>query len=193
MSLQRVLPFAQSLLKNVIKPCDIVVDATIGNGHDTLFLAQLVGENGHVYGFDVQEAAIVNTWARLEAHQMAERVTLVHKSHGEVLTSIPAIHHSKVSAAIFNLGYLPGGDKQVITKSHSTILALEGLLDILAPHGLIILVIYHGHEGGVEERDNLLRYVTELDQKEFNVLQYQFINQQNSPPFLIALEKKLKK
>ena len=84
MKLQRILPFAKQLLQNSINTGDIVVDATVGNGHDTVFLAKTVGENGHVYGFDIQKQAISNTIERLKTEKLKERVTLVQQGHETV-------------------------------------------------------------------------------------------------------------
>lgn len=190
MKLEGILPFARSLLKKAVNSGDAVVDATIGNGHDTLFLAQLVEENGHVFGFDIQEKALINTSKRLTDANLLERVTLFHRGHEEISASIPTAFHGKITGAIFNLGYLPGGDKAVVTEADTTISALEQLIELLAPEGIIVLVIYHGHEEGAIERDRLLPYVQQLDQKKAHVLQYQFINQQNQPPFIIAIEKR---
>ncbi|PFN96431.1 16S rRNA (cytosine(1402)-N(4))-methyltransferase [Bacillus sp. AFS076308] len=190
MKMNRILPFAKSLLKKAVKPGDIVVDATLGNGHDTLFLAELVGELGKVYGFDVQQEAINATKKRLTEHHLTDRVSIFHAGHEQVFVKIPVEEHGKITGAIFNLGYLPGGDKNIVTHSETTISAIEQLLEIMAPEGIIVLVIYHGHEQGAVERDDLLHYCQKLDQKTAHVLQYQYINQQNNPPFIIAIEKR---
>lgn len=190
MKLEGILPFARTLLKRAIKCGDAVVDATIGNGHDTLFLAQLVGKNGQVFGFDVQEEALENTKRKLDSENLLDVVTLFHLGHEEVTNSIPADFHGKITGAIFNLGYLPGGDKAIVTHADTTISAIEQLIELLAPEGIIVLVIYHGHEEGAIERDQLLPFVEQLDQKKVHVLQYQFINQQNQPPFIVAIEKR---
>jgi 16S rRNA C1402 N4-methylase RsmH len=190
MKLERILPFARKLLELAVAPGDIAVDATLGNGHDTAFLAQLVGKNGTVYGFDIQEEAISATKLRLEEHKLQDRVVLFHKGHEHIISSIPQSDFGKIRGAIFNLGYLPGGDKSIVTKSDTTVSAITQLLEIMAPEGIIVLVIYHGHEEGIKERDDLIQFVTELDQKKAHVLQYQFINQVNAPPFIIAIEKK---
>ncbi len=177
--------------KSLSNPGDIAVDATLGNGHDTAFLAGLTGETGIVYGFDIQETAIASTKLRLEENGVIDRVVLFNKGHEHIMSSIPGKHHGRVSGAIFNLGYLPGGDKSIVTKSDTTISAIEQLLEIMTPEGIIVLVIYHGHPEGMEERDDLIRFVKDgLDQKKAHVLQYQFINQVNNPPFVIAIEKR---
>ncbi|MFC7787024.1 MAG: class I SAM-dependent methyltransferase [Bacillota bacterium] len=190
MKLDRILPFARELLERAVKPGDITIDATLGNGHDTLFLARLVGENGRVYGFDIQEEAIENTKEQLITHDLAHRVTLFHQGHETVMNVIPPLHHGKVTGAVFNLGYLPGGDKEIVTRPKTTILALNQILEMMAPEGILVLVIYHGHPEGAVERDYLLRYVERLDQNYVHVLRYQFINQLNNPPFIVALEKR---
>ncbi|MBP2241504.1 16S rRNA C1402 N4-methylase RsmH [Cytobacillus eiseniae] len=190
MKLDGILPFARQLVASALSPGDLAVDATIGNGHDTLFLAKLVGESGIVYGFDIQNEAIANTTKRLLNDNLLERVTLFHKGHEQLRNNIPEDHHGKIKAAIFNLGYLPGGNKSIVTTPVTTISAIEQLLEIMAPEGIIVLVIYHGHEEGALERDILLPFVKQIDQKAAHVLQYQFINQQNSPPFIIAIEKR---
>lgn len=190
MKFDRILPFAKNLLEKAVKSGDIVVDATIGNGHDVIFLAELVGENGRVYGFDVQEEAIQASKQRLTQNGMSNRIILIHEGHENLFNKIPSEHHGKVTGAIFNLGYLPGGDKTIVTKPETTIAAIEQLLEIMAHEGIIVLVIYHGHPGGDVERDSLLRYSQQIDQKSAHVLQYQFINQQNSPSFIVAIEKR---
>lgn len=190
MKLDGILPFARQLLEKALSPGDFAVDATLGNGHDTLFLARLIGESGMVYGFDIQEEAVLNTQKRLEDQQLADRVTLFHKGHENIINCVPQSQHGRIKAAIFNLGYLPGGDKSIVTTPSTTISAIEQLLEIMAPEGIIVLVIYHGHQEGEIERDALLPFVKQLEQKDVHVLQYQFINQQNNPPFIIAIEKR---
>ncbi len=190
MKLDGILPFARHLLIKAVSPGDIVVDATVGNGHDTVFLAELVGQSGFVYGFDIQEQALRKTKIRLEEKHDPKQVSLFHKGHEHLLSCIAESHHGHVSAAIFNLGYLPGGDKKIVTAPNTTISAIKQLLEIMAPEGIIVLVIYHGHDEGAVERDELLKYVMQLDQKKAHVLQYQFTNQQNNPPFIIAIEKR---
>ncbi|WP_078544436.1 tRNA (mnm(5)s(2)U34)-methyltransferase [Litchfieldia alkalitelluris] len=190
MKLERILPYARKLLGLAVTSGDIVIDATVGNGHDTAFLASLVGENGHVYGFDIQNVAIINTEVKLMQENLLSQVTLLQKSHDQIKDYIPIELQGKVAAAIFNLGYLPGGDKGIVTKPDSTIDAIEQLLEIMKPEGIIVLVIYHGHEEGAYERDELLKYVANIDQKVAHVLNYRFINQVNNPPFIIAIEKR---
>lgn len=184
MKLLRVLPFAKYLLGETVAPGEIVVDATAGNGNDTQFLAEHVGENGHVFAFDIQQAALDSTAKRLG--KLNERATLILDSHENIAQYIDG----EIGGAIFNLGYLPyGEDLSIVTKSDSTIKAIHTLLGMLKKGGIIAISVYDGHEGGKEERDALLDYVTSLHQAEVHVIRYELINQRNNPPFLIALEK----
>ncbi|QDP99842.1 rRNA methyltransferase [Lysinibacillus fusiformis] len=185
MKLQRVLQYAQQLLTDAIEVGDTVVDATAGNGHDTLFLAQLVGDDGQVFAFDVQKSAVDATLYRLLDNALEHRALVLHTGHEHVAKHV----QKPVTAAIFNLGYLPGSDHDIITKPNTTILAITDLLQLLKIGGIIVLVIYHGHPGGKEERDAVIEYVSHLPQKYVHVLKYEFLNQQNDPPFIIALEK----
>ncbi|MEG0450891.1 MAG: class I SAM-dependent methyltransferase, partial [Lysinibacillus sp.] len=158
---------------------------TAGNGHDTLFLAQLVGDDGQVFAFDVQKSAVDATLNRLLDNALEHRALVLHAGHEQVAKYV----QKPVAAAIFNLGYLPGSDHDIITRPNTTIQAIQALLDLLKVGGVIVLVIYHGHEGGKEERDAVIDYVSALPQKYVHVLRYEFLNQQNDPPFIIALEK----
>lgn len=188
MYLKTAVPFSHDLLKNVIVPGDTVVDATVGNGSDTVFLATLVEKKGHVYGFDIQEEAIKQTQEKLLLTGLTEQVTLVHAGHETFNQHVPET--KEISAAIFNLGYLPKSDKSVITKPDTTLSAITQMLERLRKSGLLIIVVYYGHVGGVVEKDAVLAFCQNLDQTQYNVLQYGFINQKNSPPFVLAIEKK---
>ncbi len=183
MTIQRVLPFTKLLLEQTVAAGDTVIDATAGNGNDTYFLAGLTGETGKVYAFDIQHQAIEATRKRTESFSNVE---LVHDSHSRISQYVDG----PIAAAVFNLGYLPKGDHAIITKSQSTLQALEQSLERLKVGGLVLVVIYSGHEGGIDERDAVLEYVEQLPQQSFDVLKYAFINQQHSPPFLVAIEKK---
>ena len=185
MKLERVLQYARTLLKSAVGDGDIAVDATAGNGHDTLFLAELVGDDGFVYAFDVQKQAVDATLHRLLDNALEHRALVLKDGHENVAKYVD----KPVSGAIFNLGYLPGSDHEVITRPNTTIQSLESLLKLLKVGGIIVLVIYHGHEGGKEERDEVIRFVSGLPQKYIHVLRYEFLNQKNDPPFVIALEK----
>jgi predicted methyltransferase len=184
MKLLRVLPFAKYLLGETVIAGETVVDATAGNGNDTHFLAEQVGVNGHVYAFDIQQAALDSTAERLGV--LNERVSLILDSHDNVEQYV----NGPIGGAVFNLGYLPHSeDLSIVTKPDSTIKAIHTLLGMLKKGGIIAVSVYDGHEGGQEERDALLDYVKRLHQADVHVIRYELINQRNNPPFLIALEK----
>lgn len=182
--LHRVLPIAKRLLCERVQPGETVVDATAGNGNDTLFLAELVGEQGHVVAFDIQQQALDATHAHLG--NLANRVSLVLDSHANVKHYITG----EIGGAMFNLGYLPySDDHSIITTPASTIAALDALLGLLKKSGIITITVYDGHEGGSVERDALLAYVRTLHQGDVHVIRYELLNQRRNPPFLIGLEK----
>lgn len=139
------------LLAAVIQPGEIVVDATAGNGHDTLFLAQAVGEAGEVYAVDIQEGALEHTRARLETAGVQARVRLRVADHGDLLSVLGYELQGKVRAVTFNLGYLPGGDRAVVTSPATTIPALRTGSTLLAPGGRMTILAYTGHDGGRRE------------------------------------------
>jgi tRNA G37 N-methylase Trm5 len=182
--LHRVLPFSKRLISETVLPGETVVDATAGNGNDTLFLAELVGEEGRVYAFDIQQAALEATAKRLDT--LNDRVTLILDSHANVDQYVT----KPIGGAMFNLGYLPYSENlSIITKPDSTIKAIDKLLGLLKKGGIITISVYDGHEGGKEERDALLGFVKSLHQADVHVARYELLNQRKNPPFLIAIEK----
>jgi predicted methyltransferase len=188
-TLAGILPFTRSILEQVIQEGDTVVDATMGNGLDTLFLASRVGPAGTVLAYDVQEEALTRTRQRLEQEGCLEQVRLILKGHQTVAEELEQLT-SPITAAMFNLGYRPGGDKEIVTEPTTTIQALHALRQSLKKDGIITLVIYSGHDEGKIEKDAILQEIRTWDQDQYQVLQYQFINQKNDPPFLIAIQKK---
>jgi len=169
--MQRIslLNTAHDLIRDILHPGDIAIDATVGNGHDTVFLAEQIGPSGQVYGFDIQQAAIDSTLEKFrKAHTLA-CLTLIHASHAEMSEKIPAHLHGKIKAIMFNLGYLPGGDKSIITLSDSTLAALTIAARILAVNGIITLLAYPGHQGGDLETDQVKNWCGQLDTEQFKV------------------------
>ena len=134
-----------------LTPGCFAVDATAGNGHDTLFLAQQVQSAVRVAAFDIQRQALENTNERLRQAGQVAQVELFHVGHQHMLRELPADWRGKVAAVTFNLGYLPGSDKQTITQADNTLMALDQALQLLEPGGLLSLLVYRGHPGGQEE------------------------------------------
>ena len=93
-----------------------------------------------------------------------------------------------VDVAMFNLGYLPKGDKNVTTKSSSTINSIEKILKMLNLNGIVTIVCYPGHPQGKIESVDLLDFLKKINQKEYDIVRYDFINQINNPPFAIVIE-----
>lgn len=139
---------AHRLLTRVIKPGDLVVDATAGNGYDTCFLAACVGEQGRVVAFDTQPPAIESTRRRLEINGYLAWVELRQQSHEQMLSAVGA---ENAKAVMFNLGYLPRGDHSIVTEADTTVSALIAAMETLQIGGLCSVICYQGHPTGAEE------------------------------------------
>ncbi|NLP17885.1 MAG: methyltransferase domain-containing protein [Firmicutes bacterium] len=185
-TIQNSLAFAQELIRQVLLPGEQAIDATAGNGHDTVFLARLVGSKGKIWAFDIQVEAIKNTEERLEKENLRQRVNLLLQGHENMAVYIK----KPVGAIMFNLGYLPGGDHSIITRPDTTISAVKSGLKLLRPGGIMTIVMYTGHTDGGTEAAQLKRFCHTLNQKDYHVLSYCFLNQQNHPPQLLAIEKR---
>ena len=146
----RATELAQLLLRQTLKAGDWAIDATVGNGHDTAWLAGVVGPAGRVFGFDVQAAALATAAERVAG---MEQVTLIHAGHERMSACLPGEAKGRIAAVMFNLGYLPGADKGVITRTETTLAALGQAVDWLAMGGCVTVVVYPGHAGGAEEAD----------------------------------------
>jgi predicted methyltransferase len=193
MGFESVLTTARRLVRDCVQPGETVVDATVGNGTDTLFLAETTGTGGVVFGFDIQEVALVKTRQRLQdsaSRGPRAEVSLLLVSHALMAEHIPAAMHGQVAAIMFNLGYLPGADHTVVTRPGSTIAALDASLTLLRPGGVLTLVLYTGHPGGPEEAEAVALWAEALHQERYQALRYQFVNQANRPPYLLAVTKR---
>lgn len=165
------------------------VDATAGNGHDTLFLAEGVGEGGRVFAFDVQNAAIEATRTRLAGAGLAGRAVLACAGHETLATAVPEEWRGRVRAATFNLGYLPGSDKTVVTAGATTIMALAALLPMTAPGGVISVHCYQGHPGGEAEGRDVALWFEALPWAEWRVAAYGFANKRHNRETVFLAEK----
>lgn len=180
---------AHNLVREHLRQGMTAIDATLGNGHDTLFLAQSVGESGRVYGFDIQAQALQATRLRLQQHGMASRATLLLASHAEMDKQLPEMLHGSIQVIMFNLGYLPGADKQVITQADITIRALNTACRLLASQGVMTVMAYPGHAGGDEEAARVEQWLSALDPARF---EYRLIfsqRHQNTAPRLFVIRK----
>ena len=169
--MQRIslLNMAHNAIKEHVKLNDIVIDATLGNGHDTLFLTQQVGPLGLVFGFDIQQSAIESTIERIKIHSHLDCLRLFHTSHENMTDKIPQQFHGKISAIMFNLGYLPGGDKSIITSSDSTLNTLNTACSLISDRGIITVLAYPGHKGGDVETTNIKTWCEQLNKNHFHI------------------------
>ncbi len=180
---------AHDLIRGTLQSGDIAIDATVGNGHDTMFLAEQIAPTGHVYGFDIQQAAIDSTREKFRQTPLSDCLTLIHASHAEMSEKIPEHLHGNISAIMFNLGYLPGGDKSVITQTDSTLTALTIAARILAVNGIITLLAYPGHPGGELEADRVKNGCGQLDAGQFAVSTIYSTEHKDTAPRLFVIRK----
>ena len=177
-----ILNKVKQICENNLKDNDIVVDMTVGNGNDTLFLSKLVNK-GFVYGFDIQEKAINNTKELLNKNNVAN-YKLFNISHDNIDITLKD-YIGKISLILFNLGYLPNGDKSITTKSKSTLNALKKAIKMLNNKGIILMVIYSHKEGKTEEK-NIKEYLNKNDIK-----YHEYHNTNNKEaPYLIEIKNK---
>lgn len=157
---------AHELVAARLGPGDTAIDATAGNGHDTVFLARTVGAGGRVFAFDLQPQALSATRQRLQQNvpEACDRVRLINASHADMQQHVPEPIAGHVRAVMFNLGYLPGGDKGITTVADVTIQAVRCALDLVATDGLVSILAYRGHAQGQEEMDALLALIDDTRQ-----------------------------
>lgn len=185
LDLQSARHWAQELLRQAVPPGGAALDATMGNGFDTLFLCELVGERGRVYAFDVQPQALERTRSRLEEAGVADRARLILDGHQNA-----AIHvREPLDAAAFNLGWLPGVEKKVTTRAETTLAALSSCLKLLKPGGLLTVCAYPGHPEGARELQALLDWARALDGKSCQALVRAYLNQPPAAPAMIAVQR----
>lgn len=178
--------WAKEMIENAVFPGACVIDATMGNGHDTAWLCELVGESGKVYAFDVQQEAVDRTAERLEQagfRQRAELFCLGHEHMAEVI-------HQQADAIVFNLGWLPGAEHGVTTQTSTTLLAVEAALSLLKEEAIMTICIYPGHEEGTKELHALLEWASKLDDRRYDAMIKCYVNQPNDPPRMLAIRKK---
>ncbi len=166
------------------------IDTTVGNGLDTVFLARQVGADGLVIGFDVQSSALAATSVRLREAGLLDRAKLILDSHARLAHYLTLTGRSQVSVCMFNLGYLPGSDKSVITKPGTTIQALAAASGCLGPDGLLSIVAYTGHTGGREEACAVRDWAAELSEPEFTVMRTERDNRSSGVPELTIIRRK---
>ncbi|XP_071692372.1 tRNA (mnm(5)s(2)U34)-methyltransferase, chloroplastic-like [Rutidosis leptorrhynchoides] len=184
---------AHSIWKHVLQKGDAVVDATCGNGYDTLAMLNMVADescSGRVYSIDIQETALHKTRSLLDG---------LHDPDKKKMVKLFATCHSKMEEVVpkgvtvrlvaFNLGYLPGGDKTVITKSVTTRFAMEAASRIVASGGLISILVYVGHPGGMEEYETVEAFASRLPVNDWICCKLQMLNRPLAPILVLLCKR----
>lgn len=182
----QITQWSAHFIEEQVKPGDFCIDATMGNGNDTLLLSRLCGESGQVLAFDIQEQALNHTRERLQKAAAPENYTLLLESHSHMRQYA---RPETVSCIVFNLGYLPGGDHSKATKSNTSITAMEQGLFLLKKGGLLSLCIYSGGDSGFQERDDVLTWLKQLDSHKYLVIRSDYYNRPNNPPIPVLIIK----
>lgn len=177
--------WAAELIGPALFPGARAVDATMGNGKDTLWLCGLVGETGRVYAFDVQAEAVARTRELLEREGVVDRATLLCLGHEHMAEVVDG----PVDAVMFNLGWLPGAEHGVTTRVETTLQAADAALTLLKPEGLLTICVYPGHDEGTRELNALTAWAASLDSRRYDALMKHYMNQPNDPPVLIAVKR----
>lgn len=177
-----LLSVEKDFIRGHIKEGGTAVDFTMGNGHDTLWLSDAVGPDGHVYAFDIQQQALDSSSKLLEAEAKYKNYTLILDSHANAENHVK----EKICVGMFNLGYLPGGDKRITTLRTSTMPAVEAAIRLLDDDGGLLIAVYPGHEEGALEGQMLDGYFETLDRKKICVSKLKIVNSPTSPFFFLV-------
>ena len=180
---------AADILRAVLEPGDTAVDATMGNGHDTALLCSLVGPSGMVYAFDIQAAAIEATKSRLASEGYLNRAVLFRLGHEHMGEKVKV----PIKAITFNLGWLPGGDHRITTRTETTLSGIRQALELLQPLGVLVICAYPGHPEGDREKDAVTEFLSGLSPREYNVLAHRFINAGFGAPLCFAVQKQVQR
>ena len=180
-----LLSFQKTFILAHLKEGGIAVDYTMGNGHDTLFLSRTVGETGRVYAFDIQHNAVESSEKLLEKGEAPRNYTLICDSHHNVKKYV----YEPVNAGMFNLGWLPGGDKTITTKRETTLPAIQAALELMAPDGVLLIAVYPGHEEGEAEGQLIHDYLSSLDRRKYMCAFFKIVNSPSSPFFFVIESK----
>jgi hypothetical protein len=132
----------------------------------------------------VQKAALEHTAARLREAGLSGRAVLLEAGHERAASLLPAHASGHIRAAVFNLGFLPGSDKRIVTRAETTLAALEAFKTLLAPHGVISAHCYAGHPGGAAEHDAVAAWFAALPWAAWRVTAHAVANKKSNPETL---------
>ncbi len=180
-----LLEIEKNFLIPHIKKGGVAVDFTMGNGHDTLWLSEAMGENGKVYAFDIQPQALESSRRLLEAENAPKNYTLILDSHSNVKDYVS----EKICIGMFNLGFLPGGDKSITTKRETTMVAIRAAIDLLDDDGALLIAVYPGHAEGTIEGELIEEELSKLNRKELCASKFKIVNSPTSPFFFVVERK----
>lgn len=187
--LTKTTELAMYIASSYTFPDCVIIDATCGNGHDTLALAS--AKPSKLYAFDIQQQAVSNTTELLHSEGYGKQIendtiSIICDSHCNMSDHVNGL----ADLIVFNLGYLPGGDKTVTTSGSETMAAVTSSLDLLNKGGLLCITMYSGHEEGLVEKEQLMKMAKDLDPKVFHAAYVNFINQHNAPPEILLITRK---
>ena len=168
-----------------LRPGDTAVDFTMGNGYDTVFLSNAVGESGRVFAFDIQAQALASTEARLVSEGCPKNYTLIQDSHHRVKQYV----EGPIKAGMFNLGWLPHGDKSITTMRETTLPAIKDAIDLLDQDAILNVAVYPGHEEGDAEGRMIEEYLSTLPRWKICATKVKLVNSPTSPYFFMIESK----
>lgn len=189
MNYENAVGYVHSMLGSTLREGDVAIDATVGNGWDTALMADLIGPEGIVYGFDVQSVAIDVTRSKTSA--CPATVKLLLHGHETMSECIDPRHVGKVKAITFNLGYLPGGDKEISTQAETTRRGLNEARKLLSHDGIITVVCYR-HAEGERELGVVRELLASWPQNQYTIVEISFINQRGNPPNVFVVTSRRK-
>lgn len=168
-------------MKNYIDKIKVAVDMTVGNGFDSKNILEIL-QPEKLYCFDIQQEALDNSKILLEKYSNYELILENHKNFDKYVKE-------NIDFAIYNLGYLPKGDKYITTNAEDVEESLKKLLDKLNSKGIIFITFYIGHSAGQIESLEISKFIQKLNQKEYTILKFTFENQKNNPPYVVMIQK----
>jgi len=180
---KNAIEYQKFIISKVDNPL-VIVDATLGKGNDSLYLSKKF-PNATIYCFDIQKEAIVFS-KKMLSNENVSNVKIINDSHYNFNKHLP---DKKIDLVLFNLGFLPGSNKEIHTDGDVTVKTIDKLLNYLNDDGIICIVSYPGSIRGRIENIDIVDFIQKIDQKYFEVSKIEFLNQKNYPPILYIIKK----